>query len=158
MLKKWGTSVLLLLVSFGAMAQLGKSRQEVIATLGQERLLKESEGKIGYKGLLFQLEETLFMQASLKADRAVMLSYMKTDSLLSEQQYKTYVDQNLPGFKPGKKCRLGNKTYLIDTQKNQMVLQTHKEEVADFPLIALILVTDPAMISGMSEKVTRFCK
>lgn len=87
-----------------------------------------------------------------------MLSYFSADSMLTEQLYNQYVGQSLPGFAPQKTCRLGNKTYLLDPRKNQLVVQSHKEDEGAFPLIGLILVSDPTIINSMSEKIRQFCK
>jgi hypothetical protein len=157
-MKKFFLLVTVLCCSCYAFGQLGKTKPEMLAELGEENVLKESAGKPGYSGLLFKLDSTQFMQATFRGEQAVMLSYFNADSLLSEQHYKGYLAESLPGFVPQKTCRLGDKTYLLNPGGNQLVVQTHRDEDSAFPLIGLILVNDPAIIRGLSEKVGRLCE
>lgn len=157
-MKKTGLFLILLLSSFVTFAQLGKSKQEMVAQIGKERVLKESSAKPGYAGVLFMLDSISFLQATFRGETAVMLNYMRMDSLLSEQQYNDYLSLSLPGFSPLKKCTLANKTYLLDTRKNQLVVQSHKSEGGPFPLIGVIMVSDPTIISSMSERIKQFCE
>lgn len=157
-MKKLFLLVPALLFSCYAFGQLGKTKPEILAQLGEENVLKESAGKPGYSGLLFKLDSTQFMQATFRGEQAVMLSYFNADSLLSEEHYKGFLAESLPGFVAQKTCRLGDKTYLLNPGSNQLVVQTHRDEDTPFPLIGLILVNDPAIIRGMSEKVERFCE
>lgn len=130
----------------------------MVAQIGKEQVLKESAAKPGYAGVLFMLDSISFLQATFRGETAVMLNYMQMDSLLSEQQYKDYLKLSLPGFAPLKKCTLGNKTYLLDTGKSQLVVLSHKNESGSFPLIGLIMVSDPTIINSMSEKIKQFCE
>lgn len=157
-MKKLLLLLVLLSSSLYTFAQMGKSKQELLASFGKERVLKESAGKPGYSGVLFKLDTVSYVQATFKGEKAVMLSYMHVDSMLTEQLYKNYISQNLPQFTPQKKCTLADKTYLLDSKKNQLVIQNHANEGGTFPLIGLTIVTDPAIISSMSEKIRQFCK
>lgn len=149
---------LCLIFSLQAFAQLGKSKQELLGQYGKDRVLKESEGKPGYSGLLIRVDSVQFMQATFKGDKAVMLSYVQADSMLNEQQYKKYLNQSLPGFTPQRTCALGSKTYLLDARKNQLVVQTHKNEGGGFPLTGLILVNDPSIIKSMADRIKQICQ
>ncbi|WP_224995608.1 hypothetical protein [Cesiribacter sp. SM1] len=149
---------LLCIVSLSAFAQLGKTKAELIAQYGQEKIMKESEGRPGYTGVLFMVDSSTFLQATFKADVAVMLSYMHTDRLIDEQQYQAYISENLPGFNAKQSCALGNKTYLLDASKSYLVVENHQENTESFPIRGLIMVTDPAIISSMSGKIKEYCQ
>ena len=157
-MKKIPLLAFFLLITLGAFAQMGKTKAELLAKYGKSRVVKESEGRPGYSGILFRVDSTLFLQATFKADVAVMLSYVHTDSQLSEQQYIAYVSRNMPGFSPRQKCILGSKTYLLDASKNYLVVQNHREGDDAFPIVGLIMVTDPAIISSMAGKIREFCQ
>lgn len=157
-MKKIPLLAFFLLITLGAFAQIGKTKVEMLAQYGKSSVVKESEGRPGYTGMLFRVDSTLYLQATFKADVAVMLSYVQTDSQLSEQQYTTFVSQNLPGFSPKQKCILGSKAYLLDASKNYLVVQNHRESDNAFPIVGVIIVTDPAIISSMAGKIREFCQ
>ncbi len=137
---------------------MGKSKADLLAQYGKEKVVKETESRPGYTGILFRPDSTTFLQATFKADVAVMLSYIYTEPLLDEEQYNAYINQHLPGFSPKQSCILGNKTYLLDASKNYLVVQNHLENSDAFPIRGLILVTDPAIISSMSAKIKEYCQ
>ncbi|AHM63343.1 hypothetical protein D770_25490 [Flammeovirgaceae bacterium 311] len=149
---------LLLLMNTAAYAQMGKTKAELLALYGKEKVMKESEGRPGYTGILFRVDSSSFLQATFNADVAVMLSFIHTDMYLSEQQYSSYINQNLPGFTPQQSCILGNKTFLLNADNTVLVVQNHRQDSTDFPITGLIMVTDPAIIKSMADKIEEYCQ
>ncbi|EMR03233.1 hypothetical protein ADICEAN_01626 [Cesiribacter andamanensis AMV16] len=158
-MKKTALLLLTLLLSLGAQAQLGKTKADVLAHWGREKVLKESPGaRPGYSALLLELDSTRYLQVTFKAETAVMLSFMHTDSTISEQQYKAYLAENLGAFSPQRSCQLGAKTYLIDGRKNQMVVQNHRDEGGAYPLISLLIAADPALVKSLQSRMEGVCR
>lgn len=158
-MKKISLLLIILLAAVPAFAQLGKSKAELIAQWGQDKVLKESEGsRPGYSAMLLGLDSTRYLQVTFKAEKAVMVTIMHTDSTITEQRYKEYLSGNIPGFAPQRKCLLAAKSYLIDAGKNQMVVQNHRDDAGTYPLISLVIATDPAIIKGLMGRMEGVCQ
>jgi hypothetical protein len=148
-----------LLCASSTYAQIGQTKEALIARWGPDKVLKESEGsRPGYSAMLLGLDSTRYLQVTFKAEKAVMVTIMHTDSTITEQRYKEYLSDNIPGFAPQRKCLLGPKSYLIDGRKNQLVVQNHRDEAGTYPLISLVIAADPAMIKSLMGRMEGVCQ
>jgi hypothetical protein len=148
-----------LLYGISTHAQIGQTKEALLAHWGQDKVLKESEGsRPGYSALLLGLDSVRYLQVTFKAEKAVMVTIMHTDSTITEQRYQQYLSENIPGFAPRRSCQLGAKSYLIDGGKNQLVVQHHREDAGAYPLISLVIAIDPAIIKGLMGRMEGVCQ